>query len=45
MDKTPKNCRECPHSLTCRSYYGGSTCKHKTEINRATIARFNSKEE
>lgn len=45
MDKTPKNCNECKHSHSCRSYYGGSLCKHKTEINRATIARFNSKEE
>ena len=45
MEKTPKTCRECMHSMTCRSYYGGSTCKHKTEINRKTIDRFYKKEE
>ena len=40
MDKTPKNCRECPHSQNCRSYYGGSTCKYGDEINRAIVGRF-----
>lgn len=37
--KTPKNCRECKHTHTCRAaHYGGSFCKYAKEINRAIIA-------
>jgi hypothetical protein len=35
----PKDCRSCNCSEGCRSYYGGSLCKHTEEINRAAIAR------
>lgn len=31
---TPKNCRECKHKDDCRSYYGGSMCKHKDAIGK-----------
>lgn len=30
----PKNCQECKHNKDCRSYYGGSLCKHGKEINK-----------
>ena len=30
----PKNCRECEHNKNCKSYYGGSTCKHEEAINK-----------
>lgn len=30
----PKNCNECEHHNNCNSYYGGSGCKHKEEINK-----------
>ena len=33
MKDTPKNCRECKHAADCKSYYGGSLCKHKKEID------------
>lgn len=39
----PKNCRECPHSQNCHSYYGGSTCKHQKEINLKTIEEMKNK--
>lgn len=29
----PKNCRECRHKDNCKSYYGGSMCKHMEAIN------------
>lgn len=45
--ETPKNCWECEHAHSCRSYYGGSLCKHSKEINQAAIAAMlnNKKEE
>lgn len=35
--ETPKNCCECKCYSSCKSYFGGSLCKHKDEINRKTI--------
>lgn len=32
--ETPKNCLECKHNKDCRSYYGGSLCKHKEAIGK-----------
>lgn len=44
--ETPKDCRECKCSSGCRSYYGGSLCKHAKEINRAAVAALlNNKKE
>lgn len=37
--KTPKNCLECEFADGCRSYYGGSLCKHTKEINRIGISK------
>lgn len=31
---TPKNCRECKHKENCKSYYGGSMCKHLEAIRK-----------
>lgn len=30
----PKNCRECEHASRCRSWYGGTACKHLLAIIR-----------
>lgn len=30
----PKNCLECKHKENCRSYYGGSMCKHIESIQK-----------
>lgn len=30
----PKNCLECEHGTNCKSYYGGTTCKHNEAINK-----------
>lgn len=40
----PKNCTECNCQQGCRSYYGGSLCKHTEAINRAAIAAMLNKE-
>lgn len=37
--KAPENCWKCEYNNNCRSYYGGSLCKHKDEINRAIISK------
>jgi hypothetical protein len=29
--EAPKNCRECMYASTCRSWYGGTTCRYRTE--------------
>ena len=41
--KTPNNCLECEYGNNCYSYYGGSMCKHKEEINKRTIEEFNQR--
>lgn len=25
----PRNCLECEYAKTCKSWYGGTSCKHK----------------
>lgn len=35
--KIPNDCRECEVSSGCRSYYGGSTCKHRHEIHEKAV--------
>lgn len=42
--RTPKDCRGCTYQAECRSYYGGSLCKHSKEINRAAVAAILGKE-
>lgn len=39
----PKDCRECKCSGGCKSYYGGSMCKHTEAINRETIRKMGIK--
>ncbi len=43
----PNNCWECKHNKNCRSYYGGSLCKHKDDIyhKATTYLHTNDKEE
>lgn len=42
----PENCKVCPYTHSCNAaHYGASTCRYGTEINRATIARMDTKEE
>ena len=36
----PKNCTECEYTNACESYYGGSMCQHRKEINKSAIERF-----
>lgn len=36
----PKNCLECEYGNNCYSYYSGSMCKYKEEINKKTIEEF-----
>lgn len=40
----PKNCELCEHRHNCISYYGGSMCKHKNEINREAIKKILNKQ-
>lgn len=35
--KTPNNCWECEFTSGCRSYYGGSTCKHRHAIHERAV--------
>lgn len=35
--KIPRDCRGCEFSSGCRSYYGGSTCKHQYEIHKKAV--------
>lgn len=35
----PKNCRECKHNENCKSYYGGSMCKHEKEIHKILLGK------
>lgn len=32
--KIPENCFQCSYSVNCYSYYGGSLCKYKHEIDK-----------
>lgn len=28
----PQNCKECAYASICKSWYGGTQCKHKDQI-------------
>lgn len=30
--ETPNNCKECTYASTCYSWYGGTQCMYKGEI-------------
>lgn len=45
MMEMPRNCRECGYANGCKSYYGGSMCKHKEEIILAAKAAMEQSKE
>ena len=40
----PKNCDLCDRCYGCTTYYGGSMCKYKNEINREAIKKILNKQ-